>query len=148
MATKAKTTKGIKLQRGDGAAEDEEFTTIAEVTNFSGPPETAESIEASSFDSEAKEFVAGLSDGGEFTFDCNFIGSDAEQQGLRADSRSGVLRNFRLVFNDHATAPTQVEFSAVVTSPPTPTGAVNAVITASCSLKVSGLPVWTYALSA
>lgn len=144
MTTKAKSSKGIKLQRGDGGGT-EVFTTIGEVTNIKGPGEKAAQLDATSFDSTAMEFIAGLSDSGELTFDVNFVSNDAQQQGLRTDMRAGTLRNFKLILNDHATTPTTIAFAAIVTAAPELSGSVNQVVKASCSLKVSGLPTWTYA---
>lgn len=147
MATKAQTSKFIQLQRGDGAGS-ETFTTIAEVTDITGPGEQAAQLDASSFDSDAMEFIAGLTDNGELTFTCNFIGSDAQQQGLRVDSRAGTTRNFKLNFPVNTrvgeTTPTGVSFAAIVTKPPTPKAGVNAVIKADCSLKISGVATWVY----
>lgn len=144
MATKAKSTKGLQLQRGDGGGS-EVFTTIGEVTNIKGPSEKAPQLDATSFDSTAMEFIAGLSDSGEITFDVNFVGSDAQQQGLRTDLRAGTLRNFKLILNDHATTKTTVTFAAIVTAAPEISGGVNQVIKGSCSLKVSGTATWSYA---
>lgn len=144
MATKAKSTKGLKLQRGDGGGS-EVFTTIGEVTNIKGPSEKAPQLDATSFDSTAMEFIAGLPDNGELTFDVNFVGSDAQQQGLRTDLRNGTLRNFKLILPDHATTPTTIDFAAIVTGAPEIAGSVNAVIKGSCSLRISGAATWTYA---
>jgi hypothetical protein len=142
-ATKAKSTRGTKLQRGDGAGT-ETFTTIAEVKEATGPNETAAELEVTNFDSTAKEFVTDLSDGGEVSFDMNFIGSDAQQQGLLSDLRTGVSRNFKLIFNDHATTPTTAAFTGRVKSfePKSPGGGVYSL---SCSIKVSGQATWTNA---
>lgn len=145
MATKATSTKKIRLQRGDGADPTEAFTTIAEVTNIKGPGEKAPQLDASSFDSEAMEFIAGLPDSGELTFDVNFVGSDVQQQGLRTDLRNGTLRNFKLILNDHATTPTTISFAAIVTAAPELSGSTNQVLKGSCSLKISGVPDWEYA---
>lgn len=144
MATKAKSSKGIKLQRGDGGGT-EVFTTIGEVVNVKGPGEKAASLDATSFDSVAMEFIAGLSDSGELTFDLNFIGNDAQQQGLRTDMRAGTLRNFKLILTDHATTPTTISFAAIVLAAPEVSASVNQVIKASATLKISGLPTWAYA---
>lgn len=144
MTTKATSTKNLKLQRGDGGGT-EVFTTIGEVTNFKGPSETVAEIEVTSFDSTGKEYIAGLTDGGDVTFDLNFVASNAQQQGLRTDLRSGTVRNFKIILNDHLTTPTTVIFAAVVKAAPDLSGGVNAAIKASVALRVSGLPVWTYA---
>jgi hypothetical protein len=146
MASKATIAKTVKLQRGD-AATPEVFTTIAEVTNVNGPPETAPQVDVTSFDSDAKEFRAGLVDGGEVSFDMNFVGEDSQQQGLRTDLRAGTVRNFKVIIPDRVLAAncSTCAFSAVVTNLSGPESAVDAVIKQSCSLKVSGLPTWTYA---
>lgn len=145
MASKAKATKGTKIQRGDGAAT-EVFTTIGEVTNFSGPGEQVDTIDVTSFDSQGKEFISsGLPDSGEVTFDMHFVGSDEQLQGLRSDLRSGTLRNFKVVLNDHPTSPTTFAFSAFVTNFNGPSGGVGEAYKASITLKVSGLPTVTYA---
>lgn len=144
MATNAKSSKGIRLQRGD-AGGPEVFTTIGEVTSVKGPSEKAPQLDASSFDSTAMEFIAGLPDSGELTFDINFIGNNVQQQGLRTDLRAGTLRNFKLILTDHATTPTTVTFAAIVTAAPDVNASTNAVIKGSCSLRISGQPTWVYA---
>src|SRR6185369_2297065 len=143
MTTNAKSTKNVKLQRGDGAGS-ESFTTIAELTTFKGPGEKAPQIDVTSFDSTAREFIAGLTDNGELTFDLNFVGSDAQQQGLRTDSRAGTLRNFKLNLNDHVSDPTIASFAAIVTMPPELGGGVDQAVKGSCSLRISGTVSWHY----
>lgn len=145
MVTKAKASKGTRIQRGDGGGS-EVFTTIGEVQSFNGPGETVESIDVTSFDSVAKEFIStGLPDGGDFTFDVNFVGSDAQQQGLRTDLRDGTLRNFKVILNDHASSPTTFAFSAVVTGIDGPSAGQGEQYKMSFTLKVSGQPTVTYA---
>jgi predicted secreted protein len=145
MATKATSTAGVKLQRGDGATPTEAFVTIAEVFNISGPNETAELIDVTSFDSPAKEFIAGLRDGGEVSFEYNLVGEDTSQGGLRTDFTAGTKRNFKIDLDD-ATAtlvvPSKYTFAAVVTALGN-TFAANDKVTGSCTLKVSGAVSFT-----
>ncbi len=143
MTTNAKSSKGIKLKRGDGAVS-EGFTTIGEVKSFKGPSEKVTQIDATSFDSTGMEYIAGLSDSGEVTFEVLFVGSDAQQQGLRTDLRAGTLRNFKLDLNDHVSDPTIVSFAAIVTAAPDLSASVNQAVTGSCGLRISGLPTWHY----
>ncbi len=146
MTTKATSSKGLKLKMGDGASPTEMFTTIGEVTNVSGPDESTDSIEVTSFDSLAKEFVSALADSGQVQFDMNFVGVDAKQQALRADLRAGTLRNFKIIIPDDAveTACSTVAFAGHVTNLSGPKAGANAAITQSCTVKVSGQPSWTY----
>jgi hypothetical protein len=144
MTTKATSTRNIKLQRGDGGGS-EVFTTIGEVTNIKGPTEKAPQLDATSFDSVAMEYIAGLPDNGELTFDLNFVGSDAQQQALRTDLRAGTARHFKLILNDNLVTPTTITFTAIVTGAPEIAGSVNAVLKGSCSLRITGQATWVYA---
>lgn len=135
MASKATSTQGIQLKRGNGAGT-EVFTKIAEVTSFNGPNETASDIEVTSFDSESQEFISGLSVPGEIQLELLFVGDDAQQQGLREDMLDKVIRNFELVLNDHATSPSKFEFPARVTAFSIQ-GGTNEAVKASCTLKLN-----------
>lgn len=144
MATKAKAAKGTLLKRGDGGGS-EIFTTIGEVTTFSGPSMSNTAIEASSFDSTWAEFIAGLPDAGEVTFEAHWVGSNAQQQGLRTDLDNGTLRNFTITLNDHASSPSSVAFSAIITALEIGGDGPNSAYSLSCTLKISGEPTFTYA---
>lgn len=147
MTTKATSTRGVQLQRGQGDGPPETFTLIAEIQSFKGPSEKAPQLDATSFDSSAMEFIAGLPDNGELTAECQFIGTDAQQQALRTDLRNGTKRNFKLLLNDKATGggtPTTITFAAIVTQAPEIGGGVNQVVKGSISLRISGTATWVY----
>jgi hypothetical protein len=137
MATKAKASKGLILRRGGNA--------IAEVTSLSGPNGTLNTIDATSYDSTSTEYLAGMPDSGEVSFDFNFIGSDAQQQGLESDRVNGVLGSYTLVLNDHATNKTTYSFSAYVTAFGLNPGGVGDKLSGSCTLRISGAVTKTYA---
>lgn len=147
MTTRATSTKNVKLQRGDGAAS-ETFTTIAEVISFKGPAEKAAPLDATSFDSVAMEYIAGLADNGDFTAEVNYVGPDAQQQALRTDLRAGTRRNFKLILNDQPVGgvqPTVVTFAAIVTAAPELGGSVNQVVKGNITMRITGQPTWQYA---
>lgn len=143
--TTAVHTAGTKLQRGDGATPTEAFTTIAEVVSISGPTESARQVEVTNFDSAAKEYIAGLRDSGELSFECNFIPESTMQQGLRTDLINRVKRNFKLILNDNTVEgdKTTFTFAAVVTSFAM-NGATDDAWKASVTLKISGAPTILY----
>jgi hypothetical protein len=144
MTTKAKATKGTLIQRGDGGGS-EVFTTIGEVTDFAGPGAEVSEIDVTSFDSAAPEYISdGLAAGGDITFEMNFIGNDAQQQGLRTDCQNGTLRNFKVVLNDHATTKTTFSVAAIVKKFDGPKGGQKQAYKASITLRVSGLPSISY----
>lgn len=142
MTTKATTSQGVKLQRGDGAMT-EVFTTIAEIHQFTGPQQSSKQIQVTSLDSTAQEYIAGLRDGGQVAFDMNYVPSDVPQQGLLTDLGSGHASNYKLLLTDGATTPTAIAFKAIVISHQIK-GQVDDRIMASVSLKISGTPVFTY----
>lgn len=145
MPTKAKASKGTLIQRGDGGGT-EVFTTIGEVVSFAGPGEEMGTIDATSFDSTAMEYIAdGLVEGGEVTLGINFVGSDAQQQGLRTDLRAGTKRNFKILLNDHATNKTTFAFAALVTKIDGPKAGQKEKYSADVTLKVTELTTVTYA---
>ena len=68
---------------------------LVELTSISGPSETMDPIDLTSHDSADafKEFVAGLRDGGEISFEGNFIkGNAAGQIAAHTDFQAGTAR--------------------------------------------------------
>ncbi len=133
---------GTLLKSGDGVTPTETFTTIAEVTNISGPALSTDAIDTTSHDSpnNHREFIGGLKDGGEVTFDINYIPTNPTHDastGLLADYVARTLRNFQLVFSDSGN--TTWSFTAIVTGfePGEP---VDAQLTASVTLRITGAP--------
>lgn len=142
--TKAKSTKNTKVQRGDGGGV-EVFTTIGEVTGFSAPGREQGEIVVTNFDSASVEIIGdGLSDGGTITLPMNFVGGDAQQQGLRADCDAGLTRNFKIILNDHLSNPTTFSFPAIVKKVDGPKGNIGEAYKMDVTLRVAGTPVTTY----
>ncbi len=141
MVTSAEFAQGTLLKGGDGA-ETEVFTTIAEVLDISGPGLSMEPVDATSHDSDGwKEFIAGLKDGGDVSFDIQYIPSNATHKnasgGVLYDFDQRTLRNFQLVFPDSGS--TTWTFAAFVTGFE-PQAPVEDKLTASLTLKISGAP--------
>ncbi len=146
MSSKASPSQGCQLTRGNGVSgASTVYTLIAELTTWSGPNETAKQVDVTSLDSTHKEYIGGLVDGGEVSFDMQFVGSDAQQQGLRADMVARTKRDFKLTLNDQiSSTPTIIVFTAVVVSFGMK-GSVDNSVMASCALKMTGAPTITYA---
>jgi predicted secreted protein len=76
---------------------------IAEVISISGPGESVDSLDVTSHDSanEFKEFIAGLRDGGEVSFEANFKSSDSDGQiALHTDFQAGTSRTCQITLPD------------------------------------------------
>lgn len=130
------------LKIGDGATPTENFTTIAEVRDISGPKLELGTEEVTHHGSPGgwKEFVGTLLDAGEVTFDLNFIPTEPTHNpttGLIADMKNRVKRNFKLVFPDGGA--TTWTFAALVTGfePDEP---VEGSLSAAVTLKLTGQP--------
>lgn len=138
-------TRSTKLKRGDGGGT-EVFTTIAAITSFSGPNETAPTVDVTTMDSTAREYITGLKDQGEITFDLIFVGSNAQQQGVRTDLTNGTTRNFKLVIPDKTLEAdcTTLSFAGVVTQFAL-TGQTDDAWRGSVTIKLSGAGTWVYA---
>lgn len=133
---------GTLLKIGDGATPIENFTTIAEVGNISGPALRLETQDVTNHSSPDgwREYVATLLDAGEVTFDLNFIPTDATQgyaTGLLKDMTNRVKRNFQLVFPNVGN--TTWSFSAYVTGYNT-SEPIDDALSASVTLRITGKP--------
>ena len=132
---------GTLLQIGDGGAP-EAFTTIAEVTDITGPSLALDPLDVTSHESPGafREFVGGLLDGGEVTLTMNYVptaGTQAATTGLLADMIARTVRNFQLVFPDVGT--TTWSFAALITAFE-PAEPVDDRLSAEVTLKVTGQP--------
>lgn len=135
---------GTLLKIGNGGGP-ETFTTIAGVTNISGPGIALDPVEVTNHSSTGgwREFVGGLKDGGEITLDLNFDPAAATHDvdtGLLDDLDDRTVRNFQLVFPD--TGASTWSFSALVTNFE-PAAPIDGALTASVSLKLTGQPTLT-----
>jgi predicted secreted protein len=132
---------GTLLKKGDGGSP-ESFTTIAQVTNIGGPSLALDPIEVTCHTSTGgwKEFIGGLLDGGEVSFDINYdpVGATHNAStGLIADMVARTVRNFQLVFPD--TGSTTWSFAALVTAFE-PSEPIDDKLAASVTLKLTGQP--------
>jgi len=135
------TSFGTLLKLGDGGGP-ENYTTIAEVKDISGPSLElgTEDITNHSSTDGWKEFVATLLDAGEVSFDLNFLPGNATQSysnGLLKDMANKTKRNFQIVFP--SSSPVTWGFAAFVTKfePKEP---VEGSLQASATLKITGKP--------
>lgn len=144
MASEGMRAHGTLLKVSDMDATSPTFTTVAEVTNISGPSLSRETFDLTSHSSTGgyREFGIGLIDAGEVTLDINYVPSNATH-----DNSTGLLSlisqssndstDFELVFPD--TDETTWSFSGFVTAF-SPTAPVGDLLGASVTVKVTGAP--------
>ena len=131
---------GTYLKIGDGEST-EGFTTIAELLDIDVPGMAMTTAEVTNQTSTAafREFIGTLLDGGEVTFDVNYVptaGTHDATTGVIADMVNKTLRNFELVFPG---AVATWSFAALIISFK-PNMPVDGPLKASITLKISGQP--------
>lgn len=115
MAT-ASFTGGLTFKMGDGASP-EVFTAIEEVRSLGGFGKTNPLIDATSHDSTAKEYIAGLADGAEITVECLRVHESpaSEQDDLITAVNNGTTKNFQVILTNGTLSKTY-SFAAVCLS--------------------------------
>lgn len=105
-------TGGLTFQMSNGASP-EVYTTIQETKSLSGLGKTNPLIDVTSFDSAAREYIAGLADGSEISVECvRTHASPNPQDALIAIVDSKTTRNFKLTLTD-GTTPVVYTFAGV-----------------------------------
>lgn len=109
--------QGTILRIGDGATPTEVFTDIEGMDDISGPDEAADTIETTSHSSPGRrrQFIGGLKDSGEMSFDMFWIFNEPGQLALYAAFQDGLEHNFQLEFPVDTTD-NLLEFAGIVTA--------------------------------
>lgn len=138
--TQVKSSFGTFFQVGDGAVP-ENFTTVAEVGDISGPSISRDTEEVTNHSSPNgyEEFITTIKRSGEVTFPINFIPTDPthdQTTGILAWIDDGLLRNFRILIS---TTGKRWQFAALATN----FEAASPVVgknSGDVTLKISGKP--------
>jgi len=133
-------SKGTALQIGDGASP-EVFTTVAELTKVDPPKFGTGTVETTSHDSTAKEYVSdGIQDHGETAIEGNWLPNHATHgstAGLLKKAKDGALSNWRIVVTPGSGSTFTTTGAAFCTFEPK-AGAPTDKLSFSGSLKWSG----------
>lgn len=124
------------------------LTTIAEVTDISGPGLGADTIEVTHHESPAastnhmgaREFIGGLADGGEVTLSLNFLPGNSGHASLLGAVGARAAQACSITFPD--TGAGAFTFNAFVTGFD-PKAPVDDKLSADVTLKVTGLVTYT-----
>lgn len=139
--TKAFAGQGTQLQFGGAVGTSPSYATLAEVTKIQRSGSKMDLADATNMDSTGayREFVATLLDGGEISFDANYVPTDATQVTLQGLFDNRTLGQWKIVlpgilgswaFNAYSTS-SDFDLS------------VDKLSTFSGKLKISGQPVFT-----
>lgn len=133
-------SQGSKLYRGTMAGDGSvTYAIISNLTNFSGPNLTRNEIDVTSLHSTSREYKLGLKDNGEFTANMNVNLRDPVHRALISDLDGTDDIPFKLEFSTGDF----LLFYGLVKGMPL-SGAVDAVVTASLSLRITGEMKWNF----
>jgi hypothetical protein len=123
-----------EFRLGDGASP-EVFTAVAEVFAITPPSDTVDVVDATHMQSpnRTREFIDGLIDPGETSFEMNFIPGGAGDDAIQAWKAAGGAKNCQIKYPNGVTW----SFSGVLTGyePDIP---VDDRMTATVTIKVTG----------
>lgn len=134
---------GLVFKMGDGGSPSETFTAIAEVRDFNGPGLSTDVIDVTphSTSSNFRRKIPGLQDGGEVTFDLNFIPTAATHKddagGLLDAWKNQLVRNFQILWPDSGQTTWTIRGFV---SGFEPSASVEGELTASVTITVDGEP--------
>ncbi len=120
------------------------YTNLTNLKDISGPDVNAEQIDVTTHDSADffAEFVTGIADGGEVSFDVVFDPTSAAHELMYNDVAARQLHNFKLILPGGGASVGNIAFAGVFTK--MSFGApVKDGLMASVTIKVSGKPVYT-----
>ncbi len=95
---------GVTISRS-AAVSPLSFTAIPEVNSFDGLGKTNPLVDVTSFDSAAREYIAGLADGAEVTMECNYLPGNTQQDLLQTSVDDGVNFYLRVLVEDLTVSP-------------------------------------------
>ena len=88
-----------------GAGSPSAYAAVEEVISMSNLGKTNPLVDVTSFDSTAKEYIAGLADGVEITLECNYYPGATNQTVLKNNVDSGTNTNMQVLIDDGSTSP-------------------------------------------
>ena len=112
------------------------YTALPEVLSVSGIGQTNPLIDATSFDSTAKEYIAGLADGTEVQVECNYIAANAAILALITNIEAGNTIYFKAYYTGSSPVKTFVFAAVCLSYEITPSFSDKNMI--KFSLKISG----------
>ena len=133
---------GTLFEMGDGGSP-ENFTTIADVHDISGPTLSAATEDVTSHSSPNgwSEYITTIKDAGEVTFSIHYQPTAATHNvttGVLADLKNGTLRNYKLVFTDPSHTTWSFSGYVIKFEPKAP---VKGKLTADLGFRLTGQPL-------
>ena len=114
-----------------------DFVEVAAIGDINGPGVTQEAIDVTTHQSTWREYIAGLPDGGEVSFQIKYDPADASHALLRGAASDSAKHQFKVAFQSGNTA----TFDGIVTSFAI-TAPVDEALVADMTVKITGPVTW------
>jgi hypothetical protein len=134
MSSSALSAQGMTIEVSEGSPT--AFSVIPEVRSLGGPSGSATILDATDLSSTGKEFKTGLKDEGELSMEIFYRPDNTVHARLRDYFSTSTTGAFRLSFTD--TAPTVKWYFSAIVSGFAVSGAVDTLLTATVTLKITG----------
>jgi hypothetical protein len=129
-------TTGKTITVGSGTATPVTFTQVNNVKTWTGFDGAASELDKTNLSSTAKEFMLGLVDPGQFSFEIDVDMNDSGQSALRSKQQSGAVSNFKIVLPG-AVSNLTYTFGGYVKKFPV-NGGVDQIVKSSVDIRISG----------
>lgn len=129
-------TQGSVIRRG-GDESPTVYTAIPQAVNINGPTASANEIDVTNLSSSAKEYVTGLVDYGQVTFDVILDRNNSIHSGLKNDLDNNTIRSYQIETPDGVVESFEARVSGLDQNIQTD-DAVKATVT----LRLTGPSVW------
>jgi hypothetical protein len=129
-------TTGKTITAGTATATPTTFTAVNNIKTYSGFDGMASELDKTNLQSVAKEFMLGLVDFGQFSFEFDTDLNDAGQAALRSHQQSSAIANFQLVLPGAGSNLTYSWQGYVKKF--SQTGGVDQIVKGSCDIRISG----------
>jgi len=131
-------SQGVIFQITDGGSPTS-FTTVPNITDFSGPGGQASVIDTSNLSSTRREKLAGLADEGQLGLTLNWDPDDTAHALLLTLKNSGAIAECKITLTD--TTPKVGTFSGLVLGVVL-SGGVDQVVKAAVTIEITGAITW------
>ena len=134
----------VSIGQGDAATVTDAldtFDAIGGIDSVGAAEEKRDQVDVTTLDSTEREFINGIKDTPEISFELKYNASDAGQASAAAAFDSGQLRNFRIVYT--STPAKTAKFTGVVTEKPNPNvGGFGDALSATLTVQRRGAVTW------
>lgn len=134
-------TLGTTLQMSQEIGSPQNFVSVGNLTDFSGPDGSRNIISTSNLLSDGASKMAGLLDEGNFSFTINYDPSNASHQAIWTAKGDGGIREFKVTLVDSGAA--EIHFNGIVTNFPF-NGPFDDKVTVQLNVAITGRAWITY----